>query len=355
MTTTTVKKTNIETNPGALRQAMFSRLRRRTRLSGEIVFPCVPALLDHYATQLLAIFTAAGRHFTRAELEHLKTMMARQLAEGFAAAPYARLRICYETDAPPSLSLSYRIFTEISTMADQYQSWVETRTPPLFGSHPDAKLMTVLASLGGDPARQPVLDVGAGTGRNTIPVAQAGFPTDAVEPAPALAAELHKAVDAARVPVRIHESDFFDPTLMLPAAHYAVIVLAEVVSHFRSTAELKALFTRASALLRPGGLLLFSTFLPRKGFKPEALVRELAQVFWCSVFTRGELENAAHGCPLERVSDESVYEFEKAHLAPEAWPPVPWYAEWTSGQDLFDLPADKTPIEMRWLAYRKQA
>ena len=353
---TTNKKTNVETNPGVLRQAMLSRLRRRTRLSGEILFPCAPSLLDHYTTQLHTIFAAAGRLFTRDELENLREILARQLAEGFAGSPFARLRVRYETDAPPSLAIRYQVFTENSTIAEQYQTWVETRTPPLFGSHPDAKVMTLLASHSDDPAAHPVLDVGAGTGRNTIPIARAGFPTDAVELAPALAAELRKALDAASVAATVHESNFFDPKLDLPAAHYALIVLAEVVStHFRHTAELAALFARASSLLRPGGHLLFSAFLPRKGFKPDTTVRELAQVFWCPVFTRAEVEDAARGLPFERVSDESVYEFEKAHLAPEAWPPVRWFEEWTSGQDLFDLPADKSPIEMRWLVYRKCA
>ena len=33
----------------------------------------------------------------------------------------------------------------------------------------------------------------------------------------------------------------------------------------------------------------------------------------------------------------------------------PWYAGWVSGQDVFDVPREQCPIEMRWLVYQKPA
>lgn len=57
---------------------------------------------------------------------------------------------------------------------------------------------------------------------------------------------------------------------------------------------------------------------------------------------------------LGRISDESVFEYEKARLPESAWPPTGWFAAWTQGIDMFDLPAGKAPIDMRWLVYRRK-
>ena len=116
--------------------------------------------------------------------------------------------------------------------------------------------------------------------------------------------------------------------------------------------QLRLLFETARQLLQPGGLLLFSAFLSSDGYKPDAAAREMSQVLWCCLFTRRDLAEACADLPFERVSDESVAEFERAHLPASAWPPTGWYGEWTGGQDLFDLPAGKPPLELRWLAYR---
>ena len=59
------------------------------------------------------------------------------------------------------------------------------------------------------------------------------------------------------------------------------------------------------------------------------------------------------GLPFERVTDESVLEYEKEHLPAEAWPPTGWFVPWVAGQDLFDIPENRSPVELRWLAYRR--
>jgi hypothetical protein len=60
------------------------------------------------------------------------------------------------------------------------------------------------------------------------------------------------------------------------------------------------------------------------------------------------------GLPLSLVADDSVFDYEKQHLPEGAWPPTSWYAAWVSGQDVFDVPRERSPIEMRWLVYRKE-
>jgi hypothetical protein len=153
--------------------------------------------------------------------------------------------------------------------------------------------------------------------------------------------------------VRVFEGNALDPNLDIPRRHYRLAVLAEVVaSHFRTAAELRTLFERAADWLAPGGLLLFSAFLTRGGYKPDAMARQLSDVMWCCAFTRRELDEAASGLPLTRISDESAYDYEKEHLPESSWPPTGWFADWTRGQDLFDVPGDRSPLELRWLVYR---
>lgn len=55
------------------------------------------------------------------------------------------------------------------------------------------------------------------------------------------------------------------------------------------------------------------------------------------MFTRDEMATAAAGLPLTLLADDSVHDYEKEHLPEGAWPPTPWYPNWTAGQDVFDL------------------
>lgn len=347
------KKPEKETNASVLRQAMLRRLPRRVSGHGQVVLPAIPALLEHYVQNLGSIFAALGRPFSEQELDHVRGILRNKISEGFTASPFAKVIIDYATDAPPSTALSYTISLSVFTIADEYTGWVQNRTPPLFGAHPDAKIMAVARSLG-EPREVSVLDIGAGTGRNTLPLAEAGFPTDAVELAPALAQILRQEIMQKALSSQVYEGDALDPALGLPTAHYRLVVLAEVVaSHFRSVTQLRQLFEVAEKLLLPGGVLLFNMFLTSSGYKPDALARELSESMWCCVFTRHELDEAASDLAFTRVSDESTYEFEHEHLPESAWPPTGWFAEWARGQDLFDLPADKTPLELRWIAYRR--
>ncbi|HEY6558799.1 MAG TPA: class I SAM-dependent methyltransferase [Polyangiaceae bacterium] len=347
------KKTQRETNPAILRQAMLKRLPRRVSGRGQMVVPALPSLLDHYVHNLISTFAALGRVFSQQEIAEVRKIMDEKLREGFAKSPYSKVIIDYATDAPPSTALTYTISYSVVTIADEYEGWVKNRKPPLFGKHPDAKVMEVAASLG-PPAEVPVLDVGAGTGRNTFPLAEAGFPADALELAPALASVMREEVEKRGLSCRVIEGDVLDPELALPWGSYRLVILAEVLaSHCRSTAQIRQLLEVAARLLTPGGVLLFSAFLTSSGYKPDPVSRELSEAMWCPLFTRRELDEAASGLPFTKVSDESVFEFEHDHLPESAWPPTGWFTEWSQGQDLFDLPAERAPIEMRWLLFRR--
>jgi SAM-dependent methyltransferase len=349
------KKPTRETNATILRQSMLRRLPRRVAARGELMLAAVPSLLDHYQAALLTIFGALGRVFNDAEKEHLRGVLDTWLKKGWEQSPYSRLVVHFETDQPPKTTLTYNVNLNIVTIADEYEHWTKTRTPPLFGAHPDAKVMDI-AFAQGLPQDCPVLDIGAGTGRNTLPLARAGFPADAVELAPALAKVLREDAEKAGVNLTVFEGDATDRSLGIPREHYQLVVMAEVVaSHFRNVAHLRSLFEVIADILRPGGLLLFSAFLPLDGYKPDQTARELGEVFWCAIFTRADFEQAMAGLPLERLEEDSVLEYERDHLPKESWPPTGWFEQWTSGRDLFDLPAGRAPVELRWVSYRKKA
>lgn len=134
---------------------------------------------------------------------------------------------------------------------------------------------------------------------------------------------------------------------------YQLIVLSEVVSDFRTTQQLRGLFELAAQCLVPGGRLVFNAFLTDPDYILDEATREFGQQVYTSIFTRPEMAAAAGGLPLELVGDDSVYDYEKAHLPPGAWPPTSWYADWVSGLDVFPVERETSPITMRWLVFRK--
>lgn len=347
------KKFPYETKDAVLQQAILRKVPPRVVASGEVLLPAAPALIDYYVDMLHQSWRAVGRTFTEAELDYLRGIMKRDAEAAFAESPYSRICVSWRTDPLPKTSITWTVSIRPSTIEDEYADWVNTRTPPLFGEHPDAKVLELCRSFG-SPAECPVLDVGAGTGRNTLPLARLGHPTDAVELAPSLAAILRNDAANEALNVQVFEGNILDETLPVPKQHYRIMLLAEVVaSHFRSVDQLQKLFEAANRFLAPGGLLVFSAFVAHDGYKPDDFARQISLVMWSCLFTRGQLQEARSKLPFELVSDESTLEYERGALPAENWPPTGWYEAWSAGRDLFDLVPSKCPMDLRWLVYRK--
>ncbi|HEY3501044.1 MAG TPA: class I SAM-dependent methyltransferase [Polyangiaceae bacterium] len=343
-----------ETNASVVKKALITRLPRRVSSSGQMVLPAAPSLLDHYTEKLYEYFSLLGRVFTKEEMDHLKGILERKLDEAYTASPYARVVVHYETDPPPKTSLTYRMSVSMSSIKDEYDGWIKTRTPPYFGAHPDAKVMQAARSLG-NPKDAPVLDIGAGTGRNTLPLAREGFPIDAIELTPSLAGLLREEVAKENLAVRVFEGDALAGNTELPEHHYKLVFLSEVIaSHIRTVDQVRAIFDGAAEALVAGGLLVFNAFLAHESYRPDAVARELSQVFWCNLFTRQDLATAMQGLPFELVADESTHDFEQENQPAEAWPPTGWFVDWSKGLDLFDLPRGTAPMELRWLTFRRK-
>ena len=339
-----------------MREALTRRLLRRGVSSGKITLPAVPSMVDEYVSMCNKIFGALGRKFSREELDHLRSLLAKELANAYEGSNRSNIVITYE--APVGTVLNYHIQPEWTSLADTYDNWVATRKPPLFGTNPDARVSALAADIA-DPTKARVLDVGAGTGRNALALARRGHPVDAVELTPKFAEILRTEAFKHLLNVRVIDRDIFE-TLDDLQKDYQLIILSEVTPDFRDPAQIRAVFELAAECLAPGGQLVFNVFMPRPGYMSNEAVnelerpaRELAQQVYSGIFTGEEIDLASAGLPLRLMTNDSVYDYEKEHLPAGHWPPTGWYAEWVAGQDLFDVPREQSPVEMRWLVYQK--
>lgn len=331
------------------RAGLLRRLARRTRASAEIVVPAVPSLAGHYADMLADHFAALGREFSQEDIAGMQRMLLDKAIEGFRASPYSNVFVRYHTAEDGTLRIDYAIAAATSSIAEEYEHWVKTREPPLFGESPDARLLAALEGL--DPAA-PCLDVGAGTGRNALPMARRGHEVFAVETAPALADVLEAAAGAEGLPVRVVRADVLAGELPVPRARCALALASQVTSHFRSRDDLRRLLAALALALAPDGHALITAFLTRSDYRPDRVARELSQVFWSTFFTPADLAGALEGLPLRLVSDEDALAYERAHQPEDRWPPTGWYESWAQGEDVFG-PLSTPPISLRWLVLRR--
>jgi precorrin-6B methylase 2 len=336
-------------NPSILREAMARRLYRRAVVTAQITVPAVPSMIDEYVSMCDNVFAVAGVEYTAEQSAQLKTVLAAELVKAYTASSRSNIVISFH--APFGITVNYRVTTESVTIGGAYDGWLSTREGPLFGTEPDARVWA-LAGEAADPGSYPVLDVGAGTGRNALALAGRGHPVDAVEMSPKFADIIRAEAGRESLQVRVMDGDVFE-TMDGVRRDYRLIILAEVVPDFRSTGELRGIFELASDCLAPGGRLVFNTFLARQGYTPDDAARQLGQQCNTMIYTRDELNAASSQLPVELVADDSAYEYEKTHLPAGAWPPTEWFEGWASGLDVFDVEREESPIELRWLVYRK--
>ncbi len=331
------------------RDVLKQKLLHRSVVSGKITIPAAPGMIDEYVELCANTFESIGRKFSHNDLARLKEVLHGQLDAAFRSSPRSHIVITY--DAPIGGVVNYHAKAEWFTVEGAYENWLSTREPPLFGSEPDARVMALARQFPVPPAH-PVLDIGGGTGRNALALARLGFPVDVVELTAKFADVIRTDSDRETLNVRVITRDVFD-TMDDLRHDYGMILLSEVVTDFRNTEQLRALFELAGQCLADDGILVFNAFLARNGYEPDDGVRQLGQQCYTTIFTRAEFGDALSGLPLRLVSDDSVYDYEKAHLPAESWPPTSWYADWVSGRDVFNVPREESPIELRWLVYQK--
>ena len=334
-----------------LEAAMVRRIERNTELSAELAFAAIPALAEHYARKCELLFELAARPLIGRERSRFRTLLAQALQTGFEASAHAKVVVRCRNEAPPSANLGYEIGIRGTDIADVYAGWLRGPSEPYFGARPDARVMEVARGLTG---RGKALDIGAGDGRNALPLARLGFDVDAVDMTPGFVTALRAAAHEQQVALNAIEGDAFDPELPLTDSGYALVVASEVVSsHARDVEDLRTFFELSARKLTSSGMLVCNVFVAREGYAVDALARQSSPALLSTLFSRADIEQASAGLPLSLISDDSCSSYEQAHSPSEAWPPTRWFAAWAQGGNLFDLPTGQAPCVLRWLVYRR--
>lgn len=342
------------TDKKTLDQALEKRLNRRTRVKGEISMPAAPALIPLYLRRLALMFGAMGKSFSTEELKTLNDLLRPRVDVTWAASPHGRLFLSWESEPAPSTGIDYLVWHEIGTTEEQYAWWVANREPPLFGKNPDSRLMDVLATYFDPPGEHRVLDIGAGVGRNSLPAARRGHPTDVLELTPEFGDIIRKSAEEESLNIDVVVGDVLAEDLAVEPHKYSLVFCSEVTSHFRGPHHLRILFERAHKWLRPGGLFLVNAFVTVPGYQPDEFTRQMSQVFWSTLYTPEDVAAAAAGLTFVKVSDECVHDYEREHQTPDGWPPTGWFEDWSRGFDAFGLKEGYPPMELRWMLFRKE-
>lgn len=341
------------TDPEVLREAMVQNFNHRIETDGEAMVPCVPAMGDYYIKRITALLDTFGHPIPEQQKHQLHGIIRRKLEEGFELSAHAHLRLKYGPSEPPKQGLSFQFSVSVLSEAEEYQQWIDSRAQPWFGNEPDAKAIALATQLG-DPATTRILDVGAGTGRNTFALAQKNYCVDAIELAPAFLDHLQGVLDRVPLPVTVTPGEIFDPLLRMPLAHYRLAIATDVLSaHCRDVDRLRLFLVKMCDVLCPGGLLLMSLFFVADESHSDRVTRQMSQVNWSCLFARSDLATAMEGLPLELISDESLVEYERTHRSPEAWPPNSQFTDWATGRELFASNADQPIMELRWITCKR--
>ena len=339
------------TSQPILKKAILCKLDSYISGCGKLELPCLPGMLDYYTNVLEKLFSHLGRPMSRKRQQQLRQMLERKLAEGYNVSANAMLVIQYELVKPPKKGMACQITIRTPSLGGHYDSWVDNRTPPLFGSHPDAKVLATVAEFGGNSTK--ILDIGGGTGRNALPLARMGHYVDVLELTRAFIEQLQKAIATENLSINVIKGDILDPLTRLQPNFYQLAIATEVISHFRNVDDLRLFLAKMSDVICSGGLLLFNIFLTANEYVPDELARDMSQLCWSSLFTSEELTIAMEGLPLVSVSNDLVIEYERQYLPETAWPPTSWFESWATGRDVFPLANGQPPLEFRWILCRR--
>lgn len=104
------------------------------------------------------------------------------------------------------------------------------------------------------------LDLGAGSGFQTLPLAAAGFDTTAIDLSEILLAELTREAAAAGLTARVHPTlgDMCDVTWHAATPPEVIVCMGDTLTHLASPEQAIRLVTDCATALAPGGHLILS-------------------------------------------------------------------------------------------------
>ena len=320
---------------------------------GTILLPCIPHARSLYQRRFENLFSALGHPLKPEEIEQVGRGLEVELKRGYDASPYSRLVIRYGPNQQSGKGFVFRIDVFGESIDDRTRSLVNREDRSLFGNVPDAKVTNIVATL--NPQNGAILDIGAATGRNTIPLLRSGFTVDAVDLSVAFLDRLSDRANQEDRSVNVIQGNILDADFNLERDRYQFAIASSFLPHLKSTEQLAQVMAKLSDSLRSSGLLLVNLFVATEGYEPDAVTLELSHALDSFVFSRSQFEAIVESLPLSVVSNESVLEYEKNHIESESWPPTPWFENWASGRRLFPVEQGKPPMELRWILLEKAA
>jgi 2-polyprenyl-3-methyl-5-hydroxy-6-metoxy-1,4-benzoquinol methylase len=328
---------------------------------GKLQLPCVPSLQAHYLQKVIALADFLEKPLTPQQVEHLGQAIAQALAKGFQASQHSQLVISFQPNAKSVTQLDFNVTCQIASLAEFYEAALkdnfatepeslESLETSVFGKHANARVLDLLSELG-DPQTTAILDIGAGSGRNALPLARRGYAVTAIELADTFCQQLQQQASRENLPLTITPGNILDPLLRPQLSHYALAILAELLVHFRDPDQARLALAKACDAVIKDGFILFNIFLSRPDYEPTIADRQVAQVAQSFFLTPAELDAVLAGLPLAVIDQHSVFDYERDRLPATAWPPSPWFINWSTGRLLFDL--EPPPISLQWLLCRR--
>lgn len=155
------------------------------------------------------------------------------------------------TSADHRVDEGFRPDTYGKGFADVYDRWYPS-------DDSTARAVEAIAAFAGPRGR--VLELGVGTGRLAIPLAEAGLSVTGLDSSEEMISQIH--MKAPGSTVKAHLIDLGDEDAEWPGAPADVVVAAfNLVCNIIDPAQQALLFRRCGEVLRPGGNLIVETFI----------------------------------------------------------------------------------------------
>jgi SAM-dependent methyltransferase len=189
--------------------------------------------------------------------------------------------------------IEYAASTYGDEIADVYDA--------LFGDH-DPSAITALADLAG---QGPVLELGIGTGRLALPLAERGVTVHGIDASPAMVAKLRSKPGAANIAVTI--GDF--SSVALDQKFELVFVAFNTFFALRTAEDQVRCFRHVASLLRSGGSFLIEAFVPDLGRFDRGQRFSVSRIEPREVWLEAALHHASNqvvDAQLVRLSDKGA-------------------------------------------------
>lgn len=220
------------------------------------------------------------------------------------------------------------------------------------GEYGDKFIFSQLENNPLEPSKISVLDLGAGQGRNTIPLAQKGYTVFAVDASEIGLMQIQEKARAASLSDRIHivNANLLDSALPIPQK-VDFAVMPHISQHF-ALDELRQVFKNTARVLNEGGKFIFDALI-RRG-KPEHRIFEdgidLTEKCGAASFKKDDINKIAEAEGFNLVSITNFNEGTVGRATYEAnWR---WGGKISLAEQLLGI--KKRPVKLKWFTFLKR-